>query len=152
LKFDEIDFISLEKHETKDIADGHQNGVLTVIWRDWDKIIEKDPKMIYTSLVHPNETKGPHLHHLRTSYFVCISGKVVFVIKDKKGNFHEIESSEENPTLIQIPKGIPAAHINISNHDSIVLTIADVAWRPNDNEMENVSFDNYDWFKWEIKG
>jgi len=149
LKVDEIDFVILEKHQTKDIVDGHENGVLTVIWRDWDKIIQKEPKMIYTSLVHPNETKGPHLHHHRTSFFVCISGKVMFVIKDKDGKYHEIESSEEKPTLIQIPKGIPSAHINISSQNSIVLTIADVSWKPNDNEMENVSFENYEWNKWE---
>jgi hypothetical protein len=26
--------------------------------------------------------------------------------------------------------------------------MADIAWKPNDNEMENSSFDNYDWEKW----
>ena len=30
----------LETHETKDILDNHTNGKLTVMWRDWDKIIE----------------------------------------------------------------------------------------------------------------
>ena len=35
--------INLEKHETKDIDDGHVNGSLTVVWRDWDKIIKKEP-------------------------------------------------------------------------------------------------------------
>ena len=39
---------------------------------------------------------------------------------------------------------------NISNDVSRVLAITDLAWRPNDNEMENISFDNYDWKKWEI--
>ena len=33
--------IKLEKHATKDIHDSHTNGDLTVIWRDWDKILEK---------------------------------------------------------------------------------------------------------------
>jgi len=23
--------------------------------------------------------------------------------------------------------------------------LADIAWKPNDNEMENVSFEEYDW-------
>jgi len=30
------------------------------------------------------------------------------------------------------------------------LAIADLAWRPDDNEMENISFDDYDWKKWKI--
>ena len=40
----------LETHPTKDILDSHVNGELTVIWRDWDKIIH-NPKMIYLNSV-----------------------------------------------------------------------------------------------------
>ncbi len=42
--------IKLEKYHTKDIVDDHVNGELTVIWRDWDKIISHEPKM-YTQNV-----------------------------------------------------------------------------------------------------
>ena len=45
----------LETHETKDILDNHTNGKLTVIWRDWDKIIEYQPKMAYISYVNSGE-------------------------------------------------------------------------------------------------
>ena len=38
--------IKLEKHETKDIVDKHINGSLTVVWRDWDKIVKNEPKMV----------------------------------------------------------------------------------------------------------
>ena len=140
--------INLEKHDTKDIVDKHTNGSLTVVWRDWDNIIKFDPKMIYTSTVFPGEIKGPHLHKKRNSYFTCIHGKVVFILKKMDNSFVEIESSSENPILLKIPAGIPSAHINISEDISRILTLADVAWKPNDNEMENVSFDNYDWKKW----
>ena len=34
--------------------------------------------------------------------------------------------------------------------DSKILVMADVAWKPNDNEMENIIFENYDWKKWKI--
>lgn len=34
----------LEKHDTKNITDGHVNSALIVIWRDWDKILEFEPK------------------------------------------------------------------------------------------------------------
>ena len=58
----------LETHQTKDVDDGHQNGDLTVIWRDWDQIIH-NPKMLDVNSVNPGEIKGPHIHKNRTSYF-----------------------------------------------------------------------------------
>jgi dTDP-4-dehydrorhamnose 3,5-epimerase len=36
----------------------------------------------------------------------------------------------------------------LENTVSSVLALASIAWRPNDNEMINVSFDDYDWGKW----
>ena len=137
----------LEKHDTKNTSGSNINGSLTVVWRDWDNLIKYEPKMVYVSSVNKGEIKGPHLHTKRNSYFVCIHGKVVFVIKDKKGNYTEIESSAEEPVLIFVPKNIPSAHINLSDKTSRVLTLADLAWKPNDNEMINVSFDDYDWEK-----
>lgn len=140
--------IKLEKYETKDIQDGHTNGSLTVVWRDWDKILDLDPKMVYTSSVNPREIKGPHLHTKRDSFFVCILGKVVFIIKDFNGKYYEIESSEENPILVQIPKNYSSAHINITDKKATILSLTNLAWKPNDNEMQNVSFDDYNWSKW----
>ncbi len=141
--------IKLEKHETKDVKDQHLNGSLTVVWRDWDKLLLSEPKMVYVSSVNPGEVKGPHLHTKRDSYFVCIKGRVVFIIKDKEGKYSEIESSEEEPVLVQIPKNYPSAHINTSSEVSSVLALASIAWRPNDDEMKNVSFEDYDWKKWQ---
>jgi dTDP-4-dehydrorhamnose 3,5-epimerase len=144
----QIKTIKLEKHETKDVHDQHVNGSLVVVWRDWDKLISSDPKMIYISSVNPGEVKGPHLHTKRDSYFLCIKGRVVFIIKDNQGKYHEIESSEEDPVLVQIPKNYPSAHINTSSEISSILALASEAWRPNDDEMKNVSFEDYDWKKW----
>ena len=145
---DTIRHIELETHETKDVSDGHVNGSLTVIWRDWDKILEVEPKMVYVSSVNPGEIKGPHLHTKRDSYFVCIRGKVIFVAKDEKGKYLEIESSEKKPVLIQVPKNFISAHINPTNEVSTILTLANPAWTPNEDEMKNVTFDDYDWNKW----
>ena len=111
-------------------------------------MFEKDPKMIYVSSVNVGEVKGPHLHTVRNSYFTCIHGKVLFIIKDKTGKYHEIESSEERPRMIIVPKGTPSAHVNLSDDISRVLAIADVAWKPNDGEMQNVTFDDYSLEKW----
>jgi len=150
MKNDTISSIRLEIHPTKDIIDGHINGSLTVIWRDLDNILEVSPKMVYVSSVKPGEVKGPHLHTKRDSYFVCIRGKVVFIAKDLQGKYHEIESSEDNPILVQIPKNHPSAHINNTDKLATVLVLANQAWRPNDDEMKNVVFDDYDWSKWTI--
>ena len=140
--------IKIETHKTKDIKDGHTNGSLSVIWRDWDKKIDYEPRMVYVSTVNINEIKGPHIHTKRNSYFTCIHGKVVFIIKDTDGKFYEIESGEENPIIVFVPKNIPSAHINISDKSSSVLALADVAWKPDDDEMVNTTFDDYNWKKW----
>lgn len=137
----------LEQHSTKRTLDGSINGSLTVVWRDWDNLIKDQIKMIYVSSVNPGETKGPHLHTKRNSYFVCIHGKIVFIIK-KDGKYIEIESSDNKPILVYVPKNVPSAHINLSDETSRVLALADLAWRPNDNEMLNVTFDDYNWIKW----
>ena len=141
-------YIMLEKYPTRDVTDGHINGSLTVVWRDWDNIIRNHPKMVYVSSVNPGEIKGPHIHTRRESYFVCIHGKVVFIIRNNKGKYIEIESSEEKSALIHVPKNIASAHVNTTKSISRVLALADVAWRPNDTEMKNVTFDDYDWNKW----
>jgi len=141
-------YTNLEAHPTRDINDGHINGSLTVVWRDYDDVISEDIKMIYMSSVEPSEIKGPHLHTKRNSYFICIHGKVVFILRDENGKFHEIETSADTPKIIKVPKGIASAHINLSNQTSRILALADISWKPNDNEMVNVVFAEYNWKKW----
>ena len=82
---EKIRWHELEKHDTKDIHDGHVNGFLIPAWRDWDDTISVPPKMVYVTRINPGERKGPHLHKIRHSYYVCIKGKVVFIIKNNYG-------------------------------------------------------------------
>ena len=138
----------LEKHETKDTTDSHTNGELTVIWRDWDNIIKNHPKMIYVNSINPGEIKGPHIHKDRTSYFFCIDGSIMLIIKDDDGEFNELKADSEKPVLICIPNGVEVALVNPTLVISKVLVLADVAWKPNDSEMRNTTFENYDWNKW----
>ncbi len=143
---DSFAIYELETHKTKDVSDSHENGELTVIWRDWDKII-KNPEMVYLNIVNPGEVKGPHIHKNRTSYFFCIHGSMSIIIKDKKGKYHEIETNSHEKKLVSVSNGIAAAVVNPSNEISKILVLADISWRPNDNEMENVTFEDYDWKK-----
>ena len=148
METDSFKIFNLERHDTKDIIDKHVNGELTVIWRDWDNHNLKLPKMIYITSVKPNEKKGPHLHTKRNSFFTCIQGKVIFIIKDRIGIYHEIEISDSKPQLIFIPKNIPASHINVGKITAKILALTDISWKPDSNEMKNVQFDDYEWEKW----
>ena len=58
--------INLEKHQTKDVNDSHINGELTVIWRDWDKILPKNPEMVYVNTV---KIRGSIFMKMWTLYF-----------------------------------------------------------------------------------
>ena len=144
---DDFSIFELEKHDTKDVHDSHINGDLTVIWRNWDNVI-KNPEMIYVNSIKPGEIKGPHIHKNRTSYFYCVEGKLVIIIKEKNGKYHEIETNSTDSKLISVSNGTPAAILNPSNNISKILVLADIAWKPNDNEMSNSKFSNYDWKKW----
>ena len=141
----------LEKHQTKDIKDSHVNGWLIPVWRDWDKIISVQPEMVYITSINPGEIKGPHLHIIRHSYFVCIKGKVVFIIKEDSGNYVEVESSEDNPVLVEIPKNYSSAHINLSDETSLIMALVNPSWKPDNRDEHNVIYDDYDWDKWKAK-
>jgi dTDP-4-dehydrorhamnose 3,5-epimerase len=56
--------------------------------------------------------------------------------------------NSKEPVLVEVSKGIPCALINPSDKIVRVLVLADVAWRPDENEMLNVKFQDYDWNKW----
>jgi len=103
--------------------------------------------MIYVNLINPREIKGPHIHKKRTSYFYCLEGKITIVIRDTDQTYHNVELDAKKPKLVSVSNGIPAAILNPTSEISKLLVLADVAWKPNDNEMENISFDNYDLIK-----
>ena len=71
---------NLEVHQTKDIKTENINGELTIIWRDWDKIINQ-PQMIYLNLINPHEIKGPHLHKKRKSTRISHTSEVLLIMK-----------------------------------------------------------------------
>ena len=150
MNHDDIDFLKLEKYDTKDVKDQHVNGSLTLVWRDYDQLLKFEPKMVYVTSANPGETKGPHLHKVRHSYFVCIRGKVIFVAKNKEGKYVEIESSEENPVLVEIPKNHSSAHINLSSEPSIIMALVNPSWKPDNRDEHNVTYDDYDWSKWDV--
>jgi len=140
---EDFSVFDLETHETKDVTDSHTNGELTVIWRNWDSLIN-NPEMVYLNTVNPGEVKGPHIHKNRTSYFFCLHGKMMIIVQDNEGKYHEIKTNSDEPKLVCVSNGIAAAIVNPSAQISKVLVLADLAWKPDDNEMSNVEFSDYD--------
>ena len=104
--------------------------------------------MIYVNTVNPGEIKGPHIHKNRTSYFYCLEGSMVIIIQGKDGVYHEVVTNQTESKLVSVSNGVAAAIINPSKTLTKILVLADIAWRPNDNEMENIDFANYNWKKW----
>ena len=75
---------------------------------------------------------------------------VIFIIKENSGKYLEIESSEDNPVLVEVPKNRSSAHINLSNEPSIILALVNPSWKPDNRDEHNVSYDDYNWKKWDI--
>ena len=75
---------------------------------------------------------------------------MVIIIQNKDGKYHEIETDDKTPKLVSISNGIAAAIVNPSESISKILVLADIAWKPDDSEMANISFNDYDWKKWNV--
>jgi dTDP-4-dehydrorhamnose 3,5-epimerase len=73
---------------------------------------------------------------------------MVIIVRDKEGKYHEIEANSSEPKLVCVSNGIAAAIVNPSDNISKILVIADIAWKPNDNEMVNAKFEDYDFEQW----
>ena len=69
----------------------------------------------------------------------------------RQGKYIEIESSSEKPVLVEIPRNYASAHINLHDDVSIILALVEPAWRPENRDEHNITFDDYDWEKWNIK-
>jgi len=67
------------------------------------------------------------------------------IAQEIDGALREMILDSKKPQLACIPNGIAAALVNHDSNPATVLVLADIAWRPDDDEMENVSFEEYDW-------
>ena len=73
---------------------------------------------------------------------------MIFIVKDNEGKYHEIRGNSNQSQLIEVSNGTAAALLNPAKDTATVLVLADISWKPDDNEMKNVTFDNYNWDKW----
>ena len=144
---EEVKIYDLELIKTKDVKGGHQNGNFIPVWRDWDKIYEKEPEMVYVATCFPKELKGPHLHHDRWSYLTVLKGKVAFIVNVEE-DFKEFVITDEKPQTLVIPAGIPQAHINIGEEEAIIINLCNPAWHPDRQDNYTADYGDYDFAKW----
>lgn len=75
---------------------------------------------------------------------------MLIVVQEKDKKYHEIRVNSEESKLVTVSNGIPAAIVNPSNKVSKILVLADISWKPDDNEMNNVKFEDYNFDKWKF--
>lgn len=136
-----------EKKVVSREKNGEPNGYLISLWKDWEKIFKVDPKQVYLNICHFQAIKGPHLHKNRWDYFVCVRGKVRFIIKWGR-DYEEIEADADNNTvfkIVEVPPAIPCAIQNIGKGEAWFLNMPNPAWHPDNQDDHPVQFDGYEW-------
>lgn len=137
----------LEKKILSREKSGEPNGYLVSLWKDWERIFKAEPKQIYLNICDPKVVKGPHLHKNRWDYFVCIRGKIRFIVKWNR-EYEEIEVDAGNDPcfkIVEVPPAIPCAIQNIGEREAWFLSMPNPAWHPDNQDDHPVQFDGYTW-------
>jgi dTDP-4-dehydrorhamnose 3,5-epimerase-like enzyme len=129
---------------THDQLTGKVNGKLISVWKHYEGQRELPPMEAYVTSFLPGVIKGPHLHKTRWDYFTCVKGKVLIIVKDHNGKYHETVSSEDKPITVEVPANVPSASINLSNETSLMLNLCNPAWHPENEDNYDVEFKDYD--------
>lgn len=139
--------IEEKKIVTRDIVTKETNGLLVSLWKDWEKIFKTDPKQVYFNACAPKAVKGPHLHKKRWDHFVCIRGKIRFIIQWGK-EYEEIEADADSDPcfkIVEIPPAVACAIQNIGEGEAWFLNMPNPAWHPEEQDDHPVSFEGYTW-------
>lgn len=139
--------IEVKRLVTQDIKTKEVNGFLVSLWKDWEKIFKAEPKQVYLNICHPKAIKGPHLHKDRWDYFVCIRGKIRFIVKWDE-EYEEIEVDADNDPclkILEILPDVPCAIQNIGAGEAWFLNMPNPAWHPDDPDDYPIIFKNYEW-------
>lgn len=126
--------------------DGRPNGFLVPIYNIHETPIaaEQRPQQVYLTVVSPGGVKGPHLHLRRWGLFTCIKGSVKIILKTEAGYEVLFTGPDHGFATVQVPAGIPAALQNVGDEEAYILNMPSPAWRPDDQDEHDVSFDGYD--------
>ena len=134
-----------KKIATKNI-DGSINGYLVPLYNVNDAFYPEglEPKQVYLTAISPGNTKGPHLHHIRTGCFTCIKGNARFILKTPEG-YKVFYSGEDHDYLsVIVPTGTPAALQNVGLEDALVLNMPSPAWTPEMSDEYSADLSDFD--------
>lgn len=127
--------------------EGEINGFVISLWKEWEMLFKVDPKQVYLNICYPKTVKGPHLHMNRWDYFVCIRGKIRFIVKWGE-NYEEIEADADNDPcfkIVEVPPAVPCAIQNIGGGEAWFLNMPNPAWHPDDQDDNSITFNSYAW-------
>lgn len=139
--------IEEKKYISRDMRTKEPNGLLVSLWKNWENIFKAEPKQVYLNVCSPKAIKGPHLHMNRWDYFVCIRGKIRFVVKWEK-EYEEIEvDADKDPCfkIVEVPPAIACAIQNIGPEEAWFLNMPNPAWHPEKQDDHPALFDDYQW-------
>lgn len=127
------------RFQTKD-RNGRPNGYLVPLFNVHDKFVEpaQHPQQAYVTVVAPRTAKGPHLHMKRWGLSVCIKGNVKIVVKNENKYEEHLSGEDHDYASIQVPAGMPAALINLSDDDALVLNMPAPSWHEDDQDEHEV--------------
>lgn len=122
------------------------NGFLVPIYNIHDGFFLPglEPQQVYLTVIAPRETKGPHLHFIRTGCFTCIKGNTRIVLKTPDGYQTYFSGEEHEFRSVMIPAGVAAALQNLGDEDAYVLNMPNPAWTPAMNDEHMADFSDFD--------
>jgi dTDP-4-dehydrorhamnose 3,5-epimerase len=124
--------------------EGKPNGCVISLYKDWEGEFKAEPRQVYLNICNPGESKGPHLHMKRWSYFGLIRGSMRFVLKYGEGDYEEIDlHAGGDVRIIEVPPALPCLMINAGPEEAWVICMLNPAWHPEHPDDAPVSYDDY---------
>ena len=121
-----------------------------------DSAVFKKFGEVYFSTVFPNKIKAWHMHKEMTLNYVCIEGKIKFVLYDDrkdsgtKGEVQELILSPNNYFLVTVPPLIWNGFENIGEKKSILANCSSIPYR-DDEIIRKHAFDKSIPYQWANK-
>lgn len=134
-----------------------ERGRLMEILRRDDDIFTEFGQ-VYMTTNYPGVIKAWHCHSKQTDYVTCVSGMIKMALFDDrhesptKGEINEIFIGDHKKRLIVIPPGVYHGWKNITDRESIVVSVINRPYDRNDPDELRLPYDSDKIpYSWEIK-
>lgn len=90
-------------------------------------------KHFFVSKTKPGVIRANHYHHRKSEWFYLIQGTCLLKVKDvKSGKTQEIELSDSQHLLINMPQDVAHTFKNIGNNEMILLALVNEVHKQDD--------------------